>query len=72
MCFNAGSLGAKRLNESELLNTNPILEPQVKNGEQSVHSFSLSGILDADVLELTVLPWQSLSVQQGFADSNMI
>ena len=72
MCFNTGSTGAKRLNEPALLNTNPMLEPQVKNGEQSVHPFSLTGILDVDVLGLTELPLQSLSVQQGFADSNII
>jgi len=72
MCFNTGSVGAKRLNEMGLLNTKPVQEPQVKNGEQSVHSLSFAGILDADVWELTELRWQSLSVQQGFADSNII
>ena len=72
MCFNTGSTSAKRLNEPELFNTNPVLEPQVKNGEQSVHPFSLTGILEVDVLGLTELPLQSLSVQQGLADSNII
>jgi len=72
VCFNTGSVSDKRLNESELLNTNPVLEPQIKNGEQSVHPFSLTGILDVDVWGLTELPLQSLSVQQGLADSNII
>lgn len=72
MCFNTGSMGAGRLNETGLLNTKPVHEPQVKNGEQFVHSLSLAGILDVDVLGLMELLWQSLSVQQGFADSNII
>jgi hypothetical protein len=72
MCFNTGSLSAKRLNETELLNTKPVQEPQVKNGEQSVHPSSLAGILDVEFLGLIELPWHSLSVQQGFADSNII
>jgi len=72
VCFNTGSVSDKRLNESELLNTNPVLEPQIKNGEQSVHPFSLTGILDVDVWGLTELSLQSLSVQQGLADSNII
>ena len=72
MCFNTGSMGAKRLNEMRLLKTKPVQEPHVKNGEQSVHPFSLTGILEVDVLGVPELPWQSLSVQQGFADSNII
>ena len=72
MCFNTGCMIAKRLNGPELLNTKPVLEPQVKNGEQSVHPFSLAGILVADVLGFIELLWQSLSVQQGFADNNRI
>jgi len=72
VCFNTGSVSVKRLNEPELFKTNPVQEPHVKNGEQSVHSLSLAGILVVDVWELTELRWQSLSVQQGFADSNII
>jgi len=72
VCFNTGCIGAKRLNKPEVFNTNPGLEPQVKNGEQSVHPFSLAGILDVVVFWLIELLWQSLSVQQGFADNNII
>jgi hypothetical protein len=45
----------------------PTHEPQVKKGEQPEHSLSFSGALLVALLAVFCI-WQSLSVQQGFAE----
>jgi hypothetical protein len=49
----------------------PTQEPQVKNGEQPGHSFSLAGDLSDRSFFVAIFPWQSLSEQHGFADKNI-
>lgn len=60
-----------RLKVTALETVKPTHEPQVKNGEQPGHSFSLAGVLPAASFLVDDFALQSLSAQQGFADSSI-
>jgi hypothetical protein len=53
---------------SGLQTIKPTQEPQVKNGEQPGHSFSLAGDLSDNSFFVTILPLQSLSEQHGLVE----
>jgi hypothetical protein len=61
-----------RLSVKDLDRVKPTQLPQVKNGEQPGHGFSLAGKLLAVSFLLTATRWQSVSAQHGFTESMMM
>jgi hypothetical protein len=62
---------ATKLKVTALVTVKPTHEPQVKNGEQPGHSFSLTGNLFAVSFFVAGFAWQSLSAQHGIADNSI-